>query len=29
MILPGGGSNVDFIDDDRLRVILPEYIQNL
>jgi hypothetical protein len=25
MILPGGGSYVDFIDDDRLRVILPEY----
>jgi hypothetical protein len=25
MILPGGGSDVDFIDDDRLRVILPEY----
>jgi hypothetical protein len=29
MILPGGGSDVDFIDDDRLRVILPEYIQNI
>jgi hypothetical protein len=30
MILPGGGSsNVDFIDDDRLRVILPEYIQSI
>jgi len=25
MILPGGGSAVDFIDDDRLMVILPEY----
>lgn len=25
MILPGGGSDVDFIDDDRLMVILPEY----
>ena len=24
-ILPGGGSDVDFIDDDRLMVILPEY----